>query len=89
MGGQPSASEVSSARRTNEDVTSVATGDAKTVMDAMLSDSGVVVFADGVFWNQYLEKLNPTCDLDAESKWVTYITEDESVTACSTEVGGS
>ena len=29
-----------------------------------------------MFWNQYLEKLNPTCTFDRDhAKWVMYFTE--------------
>lgn len=69
-------------------VASVPSDAGKAVIDSMLGESGVVVSADRVFWNQYLEDLNPTCDLDSDGKWVTYFSEDEAVTACSTEVGG-
>lgn len=49
-----------------------------------------MVSADRVFWNQYLGKLNPTCEFATDDKddngtWVTYFTEDEDVTACATE----
>jgi len=67
-----------------ENVASVKTAEAMPIINAMLGDTGVVISADRVFWNQYLEKLNPTCTFGDDGKWVTYFTEDPKVTACST-----
>lgn len=59
------------------------------VIEAMLADDAVVISADRVFFNQYLEELNPTCEWvasgDRPGTWVTYFTEDKAVTACATE----
>ena len=71
-----------------ESVASVNTDSAQLIIDSMLGESAAVVSADRVFWNDELEKLNPTCTADSNLTWVTYFTEDASVTACSTELGG-
>lgn len=67
-------------------VASVRVADAKKVIGGMLGKSAVVVSADRVFANEYLEKLNPSCTFNKDTVWVTYYTEDKKVTACSTEV---
>lgn len=73
----------------SDKVKGVPTDQAPGIIKSMLSDDAVVVSADRVFWNQYLDDLNPTCEFitsgDDTGTWVTYFTEDEAVTACATE----
>lgn len=72
-----------------EKVTAVSGENVQSVIDAMLGDDAAIVHADRVFWNDNIEKLNPTCEFGSDSKWVTYFSEKEDVTACSTEPGAS
>ncbi|MCE0486372.1 hypothetical protein [Ornithinimicrobium sediminis] len=63
---------------------SVLEEEAQPVIEGMLGDSGVIVSPDRLFVNEDLLSLNPTCSVPSGGTWITYFTENEAVSACST-----
>lgn len=68
-----------------ERVGGVPTDRAQQLLADIVGPASVMVSADRVFWNQDLEKFNPTCQVGDGVEWVTYFSEDDTVDACSTE----